>query len=114
MTLSGQPVIAGPNLSKGDTLSSDYLQALEHKDWFKLRMADDSLNELLEKAEAQLIERRKSLEERYEDKKRKLQTGDDLRPACPRLSRAKWVGNVGYRRVTRWAAGKGTRVVTRS
>jgi len=85
VTLSGQPVIAGPNLSKGDTLSSDYLQALEHKDWFKLRMADDSLNELLEKAEAQLIERRKSLEERYEDKKRKLQTGDDLAPGVLKI-----------------------------
>src|SRR5690554_3223573 len=85
VTLSGQAVIAGPGLSKGDTLSSDYLQALEHKDWFKLRMADDSLNELLEKAEAQLIERRKSLEERYEDKKRKLQTGDDLAPGVLKI-----------------------------
>src|SRR5690554_1528998 len=48
-------------------------------------MADDSLNELLEKAEAQLIERRKSLEERYEDKKRKLQTGDDLAPGVLKI-----------------------------
>jgi len=84
-TLSGQSVIAGPGLSKGDTLSSDYLKALEHKDWFKLRMADDTLNEILEKAEAQLIERRKSLEERYEDKKRKLQTGDDLAPGVLKI-----------------------------
>src|SRR5690606_7271260 len=85
VTLSGQAVIAGPGLSKGDTLSSDYLQALEHKDWFKLRLADDTLNEILEKAEAQLIERRKSLEERDEDKKRKPQPGDDLAPGVLKI-----------------------------
>src|SRR5690554_6335845 len=48
-------------------------------------MADDTLNEILEKAEAQLIERRKSLEERYEDKKRQLQTGDDLAPGVLKI-----------------------------
>src|SRR5690606_31322823 len=63
----------------------DYLHALERKDWFKLRMADEELNEILEKAEAQLVERRKSLEERYEDKKRKLQTGDDLAPGVLKI-----------------------------
>src|SRR5690606_30882779 len=84
-TLSRQSVIARPGLSEGETLRSDCLKALEHKDWFKLRMADDTLNEVLEKAEAQLIERRKSLEERYEDKKRKLQTGDDLAPGVLKI-----------------------------
>src|SRR5690606_36485237 len=83
--LSGQPVIAGPGLAKGNVLSDDYLHALERKDWFKLRMADEELNEILEKAEAQLVERRKSLEERYEDKKRKLQTGDDLAPGVLKI-----------------------------
>ncbi|KZZ13563.1 DNA-directed RNA polymerase subunit beta, partial [Oleiphilus sp. HI0079] len=73
--IDGQAIISAPGLKKGDTLSVDYLQALEATEWFKIRLADDSLNELLEKAQASLEERKKEHEERFEVKKRKLQTG---------------------------------------
>ena len=57
--LDGQAIVSAPGLKKGDTLSQDYLAALEASDWFKIRLADDDLNELLEKAEASLEERKK-------------------------------------------------------
>ncbi|MCB1660882.1 MAG: DNA-directed RNA polymerase subunit beta, partial [Pseudomonadales bacterium] len=46
---------------------------------------DEDRNELLEKAEAQLKERKADQEERFEDKKRKLQTGDDLAPGVLKI-----------------------------
>ncbi|OZG70918.1 DNA-directed RNA polymerase subunit beta [Hahella sp. CCB-MM4] len=83
--LSGQQVISGPGLKKGDELTEVHLNAFEKEEWFKLKMSDESLNELLEKAEVQLQERRKSIEERFEDKKRKLQSGDDLAPGVLKI-----------------------------
>jgi len=48
-------------------------------------MADDALNDMLEKAEAQLQERRTEHEDRFEVKRRKLQTGDDLAPGVLKI-----------------------------
>ena len=43
-------------------------------------MSDEALNEQLSRADEMLKERRSILDERYEDKKNKLQSGDDLAP----------------------------------
>ncbi len=83
--LSGQKVVSAPGLKKGDVLSEEALNGLDAAEWFKIRMADDSLNDMLEKAEAQLEERRKEHEDRFEVKKRKLQTGDDLAPGVLKI-----------------------------
>lgn len=83
--LEGQTVISGPGLKKGDTLSGDFLAGLTSDQWFKLRLQDDACNELLEKAEEQLAERRQDQEERFENKKRKIQQGDDLAPGVLKI-----------------------------
>ncbi|MGA1189252.1 MAG: DNA-directed RNA polymerase subunit beta [Pseudomonadales bacterium] len=83
--LSGKPVIAGPKLKKGDKVTAAYLKELPAEDWFKLRMEKDDLNELLESAETQLKARRKDLDERFEESKRKLQSGDDLAPGVLKI-----------------------------
>jgi DNA-directed RNA polymerase subunit beta len=83
--LSGQKVISGPGLKKNEVLTDAHLSGLEPGDWFKLRMADEALNEMLEKAEAQLEERKNEHEERFEIKRRKLQTGDDLAPGVLKI-----------------------------
>ena len=83
--LVGQKVVSAPRLKNGDAITSEYLSSLEANDWFNLRMAEDSLNEMLEKAEAQLEDRRKDHAERFEVKKRKLQTGDDLAPGVLKI-----------------------------
>ncbi|SHG29619.1 DNA-directed RNA polymerase subunit beta [Microbulbifer donghaiensis] len=83
--LEGQKVAGGKGVKKGDVLSADVLANLPREDWFKLRMAEESLNEQLEKAEAQLKERRKLLDEVFEDKKKKLESGDDLAPGVLKI-----------------------------
>ncbi|MFD2191335.1 DNA-directed RNA polymerase subunit beta [Pistricoccus aurantiacus] len=84
-TLSGQPVNGGPKLKKGDVLSDDYLDELPRQQWFKLRLQDEALNELLAQADEQLENRRKEMDERFEDKKRKLTQGDDLAPGVLKI-----------------------------
>ena len=83
--LSGAKADGGAGVKKGTELTGEILDGIEHGNWFKLRMADDELNEQLEKAHAYLVDRRKVLDERFEDKKRKLQQGDDLAPGVQKV-----------------------------
>ncbi|MEH6348261.1 MAG: DNA-directed RNA polymerase subunit beta [Bermanella sp.] len=84
-SLSGVTVSVAPGLTKGDALTDEYLSELEHKEWFKIRPQDEASGELLDRAEEALEERRKDLDEQFEDKKKKLQTGDDLAPGVLKI-----------------------------
>ncbi len=84
--LLGQKVASGTkDVKKGAVLSDEMLDGLEHDQWVKLRMTDDALSEQLDRAEELLAERRQILDERFEDKKRKLETGDDLAPGVLKI-----------------------------
>ncbi|MEL7398941.1 MAG: DNA-directed RNA polymerase subunit beta, partial [Pseudomonadota bacterium] len=83
--LVGQAVNAAPGLAKGSVLTEEYLQNLAGDDWFKIRPQDEALVETLEKAEQSLVDRRQQLDDKFEDKKRKLQTGDDLAPGVLKI-----------------------------
>ncbi|MCF7203863.1 DNA-directed RNA polymerase subunit beta [Pseudomonas oligotrophica] len=83
--LVGAVAEGGAGLKKGAEITNEVLDGLEHGQWFKLRMAEDALNEQLEKAQAYLSDRRQLLDEKFEDKKRKLQQGDDLAPGVLKI-----------------------------
>ena len=83
--LVGHKVSSGKAVKKGAELTVEILDELEKDQWFKLRMVDDALNEQIDRAEEQLKERRAILDDRFEDKKRKLQTGDDLAPGVLKI-----------------------------
>ncbi|TBR40847.1 DNA-directed RNA polymerase subunit beta [Marinomonas agarivorans] len=83
--LVGKSAEGGPSLAKNTVITKEYLDGLEHSDWFKIRIADDAATEQLEKAQLALAERRKDLDAKFEDKKRKLQSGDDLAPGVLKI-----------------------------
>ena len=83
--LAGQAVAKAPGLKKGDALTDEYLDGLAEGDWFKVRMADDPLNDVLEQTEAQLEAYQTEIDRRFEDKKRKITTGDDLAPGVLKI-----------------------------
>ncbi|TNF88615.1 MAG: DNA-directed RNA polymerase subunit beta [Gammaproteobacteria bacterium] len=83
--LLGQKAASAPGKSKGLTIDEEYLAGLERDDWFKIRMSDDELNAMLERSEAQLAERKESLDAVYADKRQKLETGDDLAPGVLKI-----------------------------
>ena len=83
--LLNKVVSGGPQLKKGQKVTADYLTKLPRDEWFELRMSNDGLNKQLERAEEQLKERRVDLDERFEDKRKKLTQGDDLAPGVLKI-----------------------------
>ena len=78
--LTGKVVARAPGLSKGAKIDSKFLADLAPESWFEIRMSEESLNDQLDSAETQLKARREALDAVYEDKKSKLEGGDDLAP----------------------------------
>ncbi len=83
--LVGQVAASGKGVKNGDQITNEILDDLSSDDWFKIRMSDDALNEQIDRAEEQLAERRKELDDRFEDKKGKLESGDDLAPGVLKI-----------------------------
>jgi DNA-directed RNA polymerase subunit beta len=83
--LKGAKTISGAGLAKGTELNEKVLAELDREQWFKLKLAEAGLNETLASAKKQLDEQNKLLEDRFEDKKRKLQSGDDLAPGVLKI-----------------------------
>jgi DNA-directed RNA polymerase subunit beta len=83
--IKGKKTVSGGGLTKGTSLTDKVLDELEREQWLKLKLSDAELNEALASAQRQLEEQNKLLEERFEDKKRKLQSGDDLAPGVLKI-----------------------------
>ncbi|HEY7772985.1 MAG TPA: DNA-directed RNA polymerase subunit beta, partial [Marinagarivorans sp.] len=83
--LVGQIAAGGKGVVKGSPVTDEQLDALPNKEWFKIRMDEDALSEQIDRAEESLAERRKELDDRFEDKKGKLETGDDLAPGVLKI-----------------------------
>jgi DNA-directed RNA polymerase subunit beta len=80
-----KPAASAPGMTKGGTISQEYLDGLTKDDWFRIRMRDDALNDQLDRADAQLKARRQELDDKLADKRRKLESGDDLAPGVLKI-----------------------------
>ena len=58
---------------------------MAREQWFKLKLSESDLNEQLAAAQTLLDEQNKQLEERFESKREKLQSGDDLAPGVLKI-----------------------------
>jgi DNA-directed RNA polymerase subunit beta len=85
--LDGQATVSGGGLSKGTKLTKTVLAELEREQWFKLKLSDSDLNSQLVSAQRLLEEQNQQLEERFEIKKQKLQSGDDLAPGVLKIAK---------------------------
>ncbi len=83
--LVDKKTVSGAGLAKGTALTAEVLAGLEREQWFKLKLAESDINDALASGQRQLEEQNKLLEERFEDKKRKLQSGDDLAPGVLKI-----------------------------
>jgi DNA-directed RNA polymerase subunit beta len=84
-SLEGKKVISGRGLSKGETLTKEFLKSLPASEWFKLRMQDEKLNDLIKESKDNLKKYEDMLKERFEAKKRKIVSGDDLPPGVQQV-----------------------------
>ena len=78
--LKGNKVVKSSGLKKGAELTKEAVAEYSADDWFAIRMQDADLNDQISAAQAQLNERRVDLDERFEEKSKKLKCGDDLAP----------------------------------
>ena len=83
--LAGNKVAKAAGMKKGAALDADSAREFSIDDWKKVRMESAELNDTLDLALAYLDERKAELEARFEDKKRKLESGDDLAPGVLKI-----------------------------
>ncbi|MES0875371.1 DNA-directed RNA polymerase subunit beta [Sinimarinibacterium thermocellulolyticum] len=84
--LLGKIADGGPSkLKKGAKVDAAYLDSLEREKWFEIRLVDDDAQNQLEAANKQLKDMRSEFDKRFEDKKRKIQSGDELSPGVLKM-----------------------------
>ena len=84
--LQGKVAEGGPkNLAAGAKITRDYLADIGRNRWFEIRLRNESANTDLEKTADQLKALRNDFEQRLEDKRVKLTSGDDLAPGVLKM-----------------------------
>ncbi len=84
--LTGKMADKGPKgLKKGSKITAAYLDGLEYEEWFKIRMRNNDVNEMLEQLADQIKSQRKVFDARFDVKKGKITQGDDLAPGVLKM-----------------------------
>jgi DNA-directed RNA polymerase subunit beta len=84
--LVGQVAAAAPKgFKKGDTITEDNLGEVERHEWWKFAVADDKVQGQLEAVKAQYDETVKAIQDKFEDRKEKLERGDELAPGVLKM-----------------------------
>jgi DNA-directed RNA polymerase subunit beta len=84
--LIGQVAASAPKgFKKGDTISEENIAEVERYEWWKFAVADDKVQGQLEAVKAQYDETIKTIQEKFEDRKEKLERGDELAPGVLKM-----------------------------
>ena len=84
--LVGQKVAAGPKeLKKGSKIDLENLEAVEKHDWWKIAVTDDKVQGNLEAVKVQYDDAVKLIVEKFEDRREKLERGDELAPGVLKM-----------------------------
>ena len=84
--LVGQKVAAGPkSLKKGSKIDADNLEEVEKHEWWKIAVADDKVQGDLEAVKQQYDDAVKLIVEKFEDRREKLERGDELAPGVLKM-----------------------------
>ncbi|MGE4634499.1 MAG: DNA-directed RNA polymerase subunit beta [Arenicellales bacterium] len=84
--LSGKVAEGGPGeLKVGEKVTRGYLQAMPRDKWFEVRLRDEATNTTLEQIRRQLAVQSKRFDDLYDEKRGKLEAGDDLPPGVLKM-----------------------------
>jgi len=84
--LTGKVAENGPNgLKGGSKITKAYLDELPRERWFEIALKNDEASVQLEAISEQIKQLRKDFDEKFEEKKRKLTSGDDLAPGVLKM-----------------------------
>ncbi|TFU05702.1 DNA-directed RNA polymerase subunit beta [Polymorphobacter arshaanensis] len=85
-SLVGQTVVAAPKgLKKGAEIDDDMLATVPRREWWKFGVAEDAIQADLEALKAQWEDATKNIDARLDDKKDKLQRGDEMPPGVLKM-----------------------------
>ena len=84
--LDGQTASAAPKgVKKGTVIDETVLESVDRHEWFKFAVADDNMQAQLEAVKGQYDEAMKAIKDKYEDRKEKLERGDELAPGVLKM-----------------------------
>ncbi|HEU4969321.1 DNA-directed RNA polymerase subunit beta, partial [Sphingomonas sp.] len=84
--LVGQVATAAPKgVKKGATIDADLLEGVEKHEWWKFAVQDDKVQADLEAVKGQYDEAVKLINEKFEDRREKLERGDELPPGVLKM-----------------------------
>ncbi len=84
--LGGQVASAVPKgVKKGETITDELLETVERFEWFKFAVADDARQAQIEAVKTQYDEAVKVIDDRFEDRREKLERGDELAPGVLKM-----------------------------
>jgi DNA-directed RNA polymerase subunit beta len=84
--LIGKVADGGPaKLKRGAEVTEEYLNGVEREKWFEIRLQDEDAQSQLEASAKQLKDQRAEFDKRFENKKRKIQAGDELSPGVLKM-----------------------------
>ncbi len=84
--LLGKVADGGPNkLKAGSKITKAYLAEVEQDQWLEIRLRNEDAASDLEAIAGQIKAQRETFREKFEEKKRKLTTGDDLAPGVLKM-----------------------------
>ena len=86
--LLGKKSEKGPRgIGAVDKLGKEHLAAVKREQWFEIRVDNDAANEQIEALARQLEKHNEEFEEQFEEKRRKLTSGDDLAPGVLKMAK---------------------------
>ena len=84
--LLGQVATATPKgLKKGSEIDADLLDSVDRHEWWKFAVQDDKVQGDLEAVKGQYDEAVKRIKEKFEDRREKLERGDELPPGVLKM-----------------------------
>ena len=84
--LVGQTASAAPKgVKKGTEITQDVLDGVDRHEWFKFAVEDDDRQAQLEAIKGQYDEAVKGIDAKFEDRKEKLERGDELAPGVLKM-----------------------------
>ena len=84
--LQGKLADGGPNgLAADSKITKAYLSETQREKWFEIRLRNEDANRQLEQISAQIGKLKAEFDQRYEEKRAKLTSGDDLAPGVLKM-----------------------------
>ncbi|HEY5740781.1 MAG TPA: DNA-directed RNA polymerase subunit beta, partial [Gammaproteobacteria bacterium] len=83
---TGKKASGGPGgIKKNGVITADYLASIGRDQWSKIRVVDDKLAKQMEALSEQLEAQRAEFDRLFEEKKKKVTAGDDLKPGVLKM-----------------------------